>query len=111
MGSGSTNERMQAVCHKDGIDEKPAVMSSASTPTTPTPTPPSTVAVADPSSSSTATTEKKKRKKKKKASGYKNLMNGIMNSPASAEGRRSETNEEKIRRVTGGGAFSKVDKI
>uniref|UniRef100_A0A7S1D9U7 A20-type domain-containing protein n=1 Tax=Cyclophora tenuis TaxID=216820 RepID=A0A7S1D9U7_CYCTE len=49
-----------------------------------------------------------KKKKKKKAS-YKNMMAGMMKS--SSPSRDVEKEKESLRRVTGGGAFSKIDKI
>ena len=47
-------------------------------------------------------------KKKKKAS-YKNMMKGMMksNSPT----KDIEMEKESLRKVTGGGTFSKIDKI
>lgn len=50
----------------------------------------------------------KKKKKKKKAS-YKNMMATMMTggSPDGA----AKTQEDKIRQVTGGGQFSKIEKI
>lgn len=49
-----------------------------------------------------------KKKKKKKAS-YKALMAGVLQS--SSPSRDVENEKEGLRKVTGGGAFIKVDKI
>lgn len=51
--------------------------------------------------------KKLSKKKKKKASSYKSIMAGI------TQGSDKDIEKEKlaIRRVTGGGAFSKIDKI
>ena len=48
----------------------------------------------------------KKRSKKKKS--YKAMMAGMM---ASAPPRDAEKDKEALRQVTGGGTFSKIDKI
>ena len=53
-------------------------------------------------------TEAPKKKKKKKAS-YKALMAGVLQS--SSPSRDVEKEKEGLRKVTGGGAFVKVDKI
>eukprot|EP00986_Skeletonema_menzelii_P015482 scaffold11881_cov149-Skeletonema_menzelii.AAC.9 len=52
--------------------------------------------------------EPQKKKKKKKKISYKNMMAGMMeqNGP-----RDAEKEKEGIKKVTGGGAFSKIDKI
>lgn len=55
----------------------------------------------------TAAAEPIKKKKKKKAS-YKNMLAGMME--GSGE-RDAEKEKEVIARVTGGGQFSKIDKI
>jgi len=52
-------------------------------------------------------TEIKKKKKKKKAS-YKNMMAGMMQT---ADSRDIDKEKERINNVTGGGAFTKIDKI
>jgi len=52
-------------------------------------------------------TETKKKKKKKKAS-YKNMMAGMMQT---ADTRDIDKEKERISNVTGGGAFTKIDKI
>jgi len=56
---------------------------------------------------STDTPKKSSKKKKKKAPSYKDMMAGI------TKGTERNVDEEKkaIRKVTGGGAFSKIDKI
>ena len=48
-------------------------------------------------------------KKKKKKASYKNMMKGMMqsNSPS----KDIEKEKESLRKVTGGGEFSKIDKI
>lgn len=53
-------------------------------------------------------TEAPKKKKKKKAS-YKTLMAGVLQS--SSPSRDLEKEKEGLRKVTGGGAFTKVEKI
>ena len=55
-----------------------------------------------------ANAEAPKKKKKKKAS-YKALMAGVMQK--SSPSRDVEKEKDDLRKVTGGGAFSKVDKI
>lgn len=47
-------------------------------------------------------------KKKKKKTSYKNLMAGMMKSSPT---RDVEQEKEQLRKVTGGGTFSKIDKI
>lgn len=54
-----------------------------------------------------ATTSVTPKKKKKKAS-YKSMMAGMMQS---TPGRNLEMEKESLRNVTGGGAFTKIDKI
>lgn len=56
----------------------------------------------------TPVVEAPKKKKKKKAS-YKNMMAGITKSATPT--RDIEKEKEGLRKVTGGGAFSKIDKI
>jgi len=51
---------------------------------------------------------KKKSKKKKKMS-YKDMMSSMLQ--GSGESRDIEKEKEALRKVTGGGAFSKIDKI
>jgi len=51
-----------------------------------------------------------KRKKKKKKTSYKNMMAGMLQGNVE-EKRDIEKEKEKLRAVTGGGAFSKIDKI
>jgi hypothetical protein len=48
------------------------------------------------------------KKRKKKKTSYKDMMAGITNKSSS---RDVEKEKEALRTVTGGGAFSKVDKI
>ena len=64
-------------------------------------------------SSSSAAEEAPKKKKKKKKASYKNMMSGMMTgSPDTAgAGSKDKAQEDKIRQVTGGGQFSKIDKI
>lgn len=64
----------------------------------------------EPAAKATAAAEsplKKKKKKKKAKTSYKNLMAGVM------EGGPRDIAKEKesLRKVTGGGSFSKIDKI
>ena len=75
------------------VDEKPAE-------------PTKEVAVAK-AAAAPATTTPKKRKKKKAS--YKNMMSGMMKSGSPS--RDIEKEKETLRKVTGGGAFSKIDKI
>mmetsp|Transcript_21373 Transcript_21373/g.28449 ORF Transcript_21373/g.28449 Transcript_21373/m.28449 type:complete len:159 (+) Transcript_21373:120-596(+) len=56
----------------------------------------------------TAAKVEKKKKKKKKAS-YKNMMAGMMKGDASSRDIQKE--KEDLRKVTGGGAFTKIEKI
>ena len=49
------------------------------------------------------------KKKKKKKSGYKNLMAGIM--AGSTEDEKKAAQGKRIENVTGGGIFSKLDRI
>jgi len=51
---------------------------------------------------------KKTKKKKKKKGGYKNMMADMLT--GSPEGSR-DIDREEIRKVTGGGAFTKIDRI
>ena len=55
---------------------------------------------------SAAAAPAKKKKGKKKS--YKSLMAGMMNSSPNKD---VEKEKEALRKVTGGGAFSKIDKI
>lgn len=48
-------------------------------------------------------------KKKKKKASYKNMMKGMMHS--NSPSKDIETEKEALRKVTGGGVFSKIDKI
>ena len=48
-------------------------------------------------------------KKKKKKASYKNMMKGMMQSNSPSKDIDKE--KESLRKVTGGGAFSKIDKI
>ena len=48
-------------------------------------------------------------KKKKKKTSYKSMMANMMH--ASTDERKVEKEKESLRKVTGGGAFSKIDKI
>uniref|UniRef100_A0A7S1V2I9 A20-type domain-containing protein n=1 Tax=Grammatophora oceanica TaxID=210454 RepID=A0A7S1V2I9_9STRA len=53
--------------------------------------------------------ETPKKKKKKKKPSYKNMMAGMMKSHSPTRDIQQE--KEALRNVTGGGAFSKIDKI
>jgi len=73
--------------------------------TSPTPAAEPTVAVAAVAQPAAAPSPTKKKKKKK---GYKNLLAGMME----ASGPRDTAKEkESIQKVTGGGAFVKIDQI
>lgn len=52
-----------------------------------------------------------KLKKKKKKASYKSMMAGMMQNNHQSEAERDVKEMEKIRSVTGGGQFTKVDKI
>jgi hypothetical protein len=56
----------------------------------------------------TAVAEPEKKKKKKKKMSYKNMMAGMLEQSGP---RDVEMEKEGIKKVTGGGAFSKIDKI
>jgi len=49
------------------------------------------------------------KKRKKKKTSYKNMMAGMMSSNTPSRDIKQE--KEGLRKVTGGGAFSKIDKI
>lgn len=87
----------------------PTVAATTAAPTTTTPVveAPTTVATTTAVEPTTVAEPQKKKKKKKKIS-YKNMMAGMMeqNGP-----RDAEKEKEGIKKVTGGGAFSKIDKI
>mmetsp|Transcript_23530 Transcript_23530/g.49304 ORF Transcript_23530/g.49304 Transcript_23530/m.49304 type:complete len:148 (+) Transcript_23530:121-564(+) len=88
--------------------QPPATPASAPVTSTPTPAPvaePASV-VAD-ESKPAAPSPTKKKKKKKKAS-YKNMIAGMMKETGP---RDAEKEKESIQKVTGGGAFVKIDKI
>lgn len=55
----------------------------------------------------TVVVEAPKKKKKKKKASYKDMMKSLT---ASAE-RDADKEKEQLRKVTGGGTFSKIDKI
>lgn len=55
-----------------------------------------------------APTKPKKKKKKKKTS-YKDMMSSMLQ--GSGESRDIEKEKQALHKVTGGGAFSKIDKI
>merc|ERR1712232_297169 len=59
----------------------------------------------------TTTPLKKKKKKKAKKSSYKSLMADMMNNSSCSDKQKTEREKEALRLVTGGGAFSKIDKI
>lgn len=50
-----------------------------------------------------------KKKKGKKKQSYKSMMAGMLNTQSSAA--KAEKEMEALRKVTGGGAFSKIEKI
>lgn len=74
--------------------------------TSPMPAVPEPTAVAAAVAQPAATPSPTKKKKKKK--GYKNLLAGMMEGSGA---RDAEKEKESIQKVTGGGAFVKVDKI
>lgn len=57
--------------------------------------------------STSAETPKKKKGKKKQS--YKSMMAGMMHTQSGAS--KAEKEKEALRKVTGGGAFSKIEKI
>uniref|UniRef100_A0A6U0ISL7 A20-type domain-containing protein n=1 Tax=Minutocellus polymorphus TaxID=265543 RepID=A0A6U0ISL7_9STRA len=107
------------------VSAAPAVMSPAPSPApaaaapTPAPAEPAPMDVDEaPKAVEEATAAKKaeeapKKKKKKKKASYKNMMAGMLTgSPdAAASESKDKAQEDKIRQVTGGGQFSKIDKI
>ena len=80
------------------VDVKPTPMETETTPAASSP-------VENPPPAAATTTKKKKKKKQS----YKNMMASMMNS--NGESRDSEKEKNELRKVTGGGAFSKIDKI
>eukprot|EP00573_Skeletonema_grethae_P003194 CAMPEP_0201687450 /NCGR_PEP_ID=MMETSP0578-20130828/1510_1 /ASSEMBLY_ACC=CAM_ASM_000663 /TAXON_ID=267565 /ORGANISM="Skeletonema grethea, Strain CCMP 1804" /LENGTH=150 /DNA_ID=CAMNT_0048171609 /DNA_START=57 /DNA_END=509 /DNA_ORIENTATION=+ len=89
----------------------PAVAATTAAPATTTSTP----VVTAPTTTTTTTTtveqtvaEPQKKKKKKKKVSYKNMMAGMLEQSGP---RDAEKEKEGIKKVTGGGAFSKIDKI
>mmetsp|Transcript_21255 Transcript_21255/g.36043 ORF Transcript_21255/g.36043 Transcript_21255/m.36043 type:complete len:151 (-) Transcript_21255:874-1326(-) len=108
---------------KEGGSASPPVAAAAPTqqPTTPTPVaitaaPTTTTATPPPVVEAPTTTtnieptaaEPQKKKKKKKKMSYKNMMAGMLEQSGP---RDAEMEKEGIKKVTGGGAFSKIDKI
>jgi len=67
------------------------------------------VSVAEAPVEEAAVVEKKSPKKKKKKSSYKSMMAGM--TQRSKDASSLETDKANLRKVTGGGAFIKVDKI
>lgn len=87
----------------------PATTVAAATTAAPITT--TTPAVEAPTTTTTSTNtvaEPQKKKKKKKKISYKNMMAGMMEQSGP---RDAEKEKEGIKKVTGGGAFSKIDKI
>lgn len=90
----------------------PAAMSAPFTthmdvePAAPTPMACEPVTETPPAAVATTTTLPKKKKKKKTS--YKNMIGDMMKESGT---RDAEMDKESIRNVTGGGAFSKIDKI
>mmetsp|Transcript_6482 Transcript_6482/g.13525 ORF Transcript_6482/g.13525 Transcript_6482/m.13525 type:complete len:140 (-) Transcript_6482:27-446(-) len=93
-----------AACKEAKREEEPMEMEIDTPVMTPPPQEPVKAPVAAPAPT---TTEPAKKKKKKKAS-YKSMMAGMMKTD---DTRDVEKEKEQLRKVTGGGAFSKIDKI
>jgi hypothetical protein len=87
------------------MDVEPTVAAAAVPEQNPSPLD-AAVAAAEAPAASTTTTPKKK---KKKAS-YKDMMQGVMKT-ATPDVDAKEKQKEQLLKVTGGGAFSKIDKI
>ena len=51
------------------------------------------------------------KKKKKKKTSYKNMMASMMKETSKDDKDKDTSKDDAIRKVTGGGAFSKIDKI
>ena len=87
----------------------PTTVAAVTTTAAPTTTNTNT-AVEAPTTTTTTNTvaEPQKKKKKKKKISYKNMMAGMMEQSGP---RDTEKEKEGIKKVTGGGAFSKIDKI
>jgi hypothetical protein len=66
------------------------------------------VAAASATCNSTSSSSTSPKKKKKKAS-YKDMMQGMIKTTTDADAK--EKQKEQLRKVTGGGEFSKIDKI
>eukprot|EP00584_Thalassiosira_punctigera_P003339 CAMPEP_0172526558 /NCGR_PEP_ID=MMETSP1067-20121228/1448_1 /TAXON_ID=265564 ORGANISM="Thalassiosira punctigera, Strain Tpunct2005C2" /NCGR_SAMPLE_ID=MMETSP1067 /ASSEMBLY_ACC=CAM_ASM_000444 /LENGTH=147 /DNA_ID=CAMNT_0013310093 /DNA_START=79 /DNA_END=522 /DNA_ORIENTATION=+ len=104
---------------KEGASAAPTA-AQRQPPATSTPAPPATTAspapLAEPAASVAAAAEVKpaavsspmKKKKKKKKTSYKNMIAGMMEASGP---RDAEKEKESIQKVTGGGAFVKIDKI
>jgi|EP01083_Nonionella_stella_P037523 hypothetical protein len=110
------------------LNKKEGVAAAAAAPSQPSPTPPAPIAapatpmtitspssvsapapsVADAEINAAAAASPVKKKKKKKKLSYKNMISGMME--GSGE-RDAEKEKESISKVTGGGAFVKIDKI
>jgi len=105
---------------KEGGSASPPVAAAAAPtqqPTTPTPvaitaapttTPPPVVEAPTTTNIEPTAAEPQKKKKKKKKMSYKNMMAGMLEQSGP---RDAEMEKEGIKKVTGGGAFSKIDKI
>ncbi|KAL7438403.1 hypothetical protein ACHAXM_006193 [Skeletonema potamos] len=121
LGSNATGDCCSK-CYNEILKKEGG--STATQPTTPSPAP---VAVVTSAPINTATTtpvvealtvtnanietavaEPEKKKKKKKKMSYKNMMAGMLEQSGP---RDVEMEKEGIKKVTGGGAFSKIDKI
>ncbi|KAL7533950.1 hypothetical protein ACHAXR_005545 [Thalassiosira sp. AJA248-18] len=84
----------------------PAPTPAATTSPTPAPVAEPTPTVAETKAPAAAPSPAKKNKKKKKVN-YRNMIAGMMEGGA----RDAEKEKESIEKVTGGGAFLKIDKI
>ncbi|KAL7517097.1 hypothetical protein ACHAWX_002049 [Stephanocyclus meneghinianus] len=114
FGSNATGDCcskcFNALRQKEG--ESPANSQQPVVAATPTPQPPAIAPVSAPiepavTSNVPANVEPAKKKKKKKTS-YKNMLAGMLEGSGA---RDVEKEKETIARVTGGGQFSKIDKI
>ncbi|EED96550.1 predicted protein [Thalassiosira pseudonana CCMP1335] len=103
------NNTKTSPVEKAAIVEQPAAENTASTTNSidaPAPGHTTSTEKNTPMDTATAAPSPEKKKKKKKAS-YKNMMAGMMQESS----RDVEKEKEKLKAVTGGGKFSKIDKI
>ena len=109
QGSGATGG-LCSKCWRDNMKKEEAAVcppaQTTETETTPAPTAAAVESTTPMDVDTNATTTTIKKKKKKKS--YKSLMAGMMKTE---QPRDVEKEKEQLRSVTGGGAFSKIDKI